>query len=123
MVNQRQKIGRTGESIAARYLRSKGYRILERNYRTRLGEVDIIARDRRTLVFVEVKARNSSRFGNPKNSITPHKQRKISMVALQYLKSTDQMKAKARFDVIAISSAKTSPQIELIKNAFDLAYE
>lgn len=123
MLNRKQQIGKTGESIAARYLRKKGYRILEQNYRTRLGEIDIIARDRNTLVFVEVKARNSNHFGNPKSSITPQKQRKISMVALQYLKGTDQMRAKARFDVIAIRSANTSPKIELIQNAFDLAYE
>lgn len=123
MLNRRQLIGKTGESIAARFLRNKGYRILEQNYRTRLGEIDIIARDRETLVFVEVKARNSHNFGNPKSSITLHKQRKISMVALQYLKATDQTRTKARFDVIAICGAEKSPQIELIKNAFDLAYE
>jgi len=123
MLNRRQQIGKTGESIAVQFLRSKGYRILEQNYRTGLGEIDIIAWDRKTLVFVEVKARNSRRFGNPKSAVTSRKQRKISMVALQYLKSTDQTRAKARFDVVAISSANASTQIELIKNAFNLAYE
>jgi putative endonuclease len=123
MLNRRQQFGKTGESIAVGFLRSQGYRILEQNYRTGIGEIDIIARDRKTLVFVEVKARTSSRFGNPKSAVTPIKQRKISMVALQYLKATAQMQVKARFDVVAISSAETSPQIELIKNAFDLAYE
>jgi putative endonuclease len=123
MLNRRQQIGKTGESIAAQFLRSKGYRILEQNYRTGLGEIDIIARDRKTLVFVEVKARNSRDFGYPKSAVTPRKQRKISMVALQYLKATEQTRAKARFDVVAICSADASPQIELIKNAFDLAYE
>ena len=123
MLNRKQKTGKVGESIAVRFLRKKGYRILEQNYRTRLGEIDIIARDRNTLVFVEVKARNSNRYGHPKSSITPQKQRKISMVALQYLKITDQMRSKARFDVITISSTHTSPKVELIQNAFDLAYE
>jgi len=123
MPNRRQKFGKAGESIAVRFLRSKGYRILEQNYRTGLGEIDIIAKDRKTLVFVEVKARNSGNFGNPKGAVTPQKQRKISMVALQYLKSTDQMRVKARFDVVAIWSPHASPQIELVKNAFNLAYE
>jgi putative endonuclease len=88
-----------------------------------LGEIDIIARDRDTLVFVEVKARTSGRYGNPKSAVTPRKQRKISMVALHYLKSTAQSRVKARFDVVAIHSGGTAPQIELIKNAFELAYE
>ena len=123
MLNREQKTGKKGESIATRYLRKKGYQILEQNYRTRIGEIDIIARDRNTLVFVEVKARNSKRFGHPKSAITPQKQRKISMVALQYLKITNQMRSKARFDVIAISSTPTSQNVELIRNAFDLAYE
>lgn len=123
MLNRRQQFGKTGESIAVRFLRSRGYRILEQNYRTGLGEIDIIAKDRNTLVFVEVKARQSNRFGNPKYSVTVRKQRKISMVALQYLKSTAQTRARARFDVVSICSADASPQIELIKNAFELAYE
>ncbi|MDP4857645.1 MAG: YraN family protein, partial [Desulfobacterales bacterium] len=68
MVDQRQQFGKAGESIAARFLRKMGYRILEQNYRTVLGEIDIIARDRDTLVFVEVKARTSGRYGNPKSA-------------------------------------------------------
>jgi putative endonuclease len=123
MVNRRHQFGKAGELIAARFLRKMGYHILEQNYRTVLGEIDIIARDRDTLVFVEVKARTSGRYGNPKSAVTPRKQRKISMVALHYLKSTSQSRVKARFDVVAIHSAGTAPQIELIKNAFELAYE
>jgi putative endonuclease len=123
MDDRRQQFGKTGETIAARFLRKMGYRILEQNYRTVLGEIDIIARDRDTLVFVEVKARTSGRYGNPKSAVTPRKQRKISMVALHYLKSTAQSRIKARFDVVAIHSTNAAPQIELIKNAFELAYE
>lgn len=122
MVTLRQRFGKTGESIAARFLRKQGYRILEQNYRTGLGEIDIIAKDRDTLVFVEVKARQSERYGKPKSAVTPRKQRKISMVALHYLKTTAQSHAKARFDVVSVLSAGASPEIELIKNAFDLAY-
>lgn len=123
MLNKRQQFGQKSESIAARHLKKKGYKILEQNYRNKLGEIDIIAKDKGTLVFVEVKARKSSRFGNPKWAVTPKKQRKISMVALYYLKATNQSRIKARFDVVAISSLKNNPRIEIIKNAFELAYE
>ncbi len=122
MLNKRQRFGQESESIAARYLKKKGYKILEQNYRNKLGEIDIIARDKGTLVFVEVKARKSSRFGSPKWAVTSKKQRKISMVALYYLKATNQSRIKARFDVVAISSSKTNPRIEIIKNAFELAF-
>jgi len=122
MLNRRQRFGKAGESVAARYLRKHGYRILEQNYRTRMGEIDIVARDGDTIVFVEVKARKNSRFGSPKWAVTSRKQKTISMVALQYLKATDQSQCRARFDVVAIRSESGSPEIELIKNAFELAY-
>ena len=123
MQNKRQKFGAKGESLAAWYLKKNGYKIIEQNYRTQLGEIDIIAKEKKTLVFVEVKARRSTRFGNPKLAVTPKKQRKISMVALYYLKTTNQISAKARFDVVAITSNRDQPQIEIVKNAFELAYE
>lgn len=122
MLNQKQKIGEKGEFIAERHLKKKGYKILERNYRTKLGEIDIIAKEKKTIVFVEVKTRRSWQFGNPKGSVTPAKQRKISMVALQYLKTIDRSNTKARFDVVAITATRDTPQIEIIKNAFELAY-
>jgi len=122
MLNQRQQVGEAGEAWAARLLRKKGYKIIETNYRTQLGEIDIIARDGDTIVFVEVKARQTGRFGNPKEAITSRKQRKISMVALYYLKTTGQSQAKARFDVVSIRSAPPRPEVEIIRNAFDLLY-
>jgi putative endonuclease len=122
MLNQRQQFGTQSESLAARQLKKKGYKILEQNYRTKLGEIDIIAKDKKTIVFVEVKARRSSHFGNPKWAVTLKKQKKISMVALYYLKTTNQSQARARFDVVSISSAQEKPEIEIIKNAFELAY-
>jgi len=122
MLNQRQKFGKDSESVAVRYLKKNGYTILQQNYRTKLGEIDIIAKDKQTLVFVEVKARKSDHFGHPKWAVTPKKQRKISMVALYYLKATKQQNVKARFDVVTISSLQNNPRIELIKNAFELAY-
>lgn len=112
-----------GETLAVWYLEKNGYKILEQNYRNRMGEIDIIAREKKTLVFVEVKSRRSIRYGSPKWAVTPKKQRKISMVALYYLKTTKQIDVKARFDVVAITSNRDEPQIEIVKNAFDLAYE
>jgi putative endonuclease len=122
MLNLRQQYGAQSESLAARLLKRRGYTILETNYRTPLGEIDIIARDRDTIVFVEVKARRSLGFGGPKWAVTPKKQRKISMVALYYLKTTRQSQAKARFDVVAIRSLAEPPQVEIIQNDFDLLY-
>lgn len=122
VLNQRQTFGRESESIVAKHLKKHGYKILEQNYRTQLGEIDIIARDKKTLVFVEVKARRSDLFGSPKWAITPKKQRQMSKVALYYLKVSKQTDAKARFDVVTVRSLENKPQIEIIKNAFELAY-
>ena len=122
MLNRQQLFGKKSESIAVKFLKKQGYKILEQNYRNKLGEIDIIAKDKKTLVFVEVKARRAHHFGNPKWAITPRKIRKISMVALYYLKSTQQSGVKARFDVVAITLSTDNPDIEIIKNAFELAY-
>jgi putative endonuclease len=123
MLNKQQQFGQEGESIAARHLKKNGYKILEVNYRTPLGEIDIIAKDKDTIAFVEVKARRSGRYGNPKWAVTPKKQMKISMTALLYLKATHQIDQKARFDVVAIYTQGARPQIEIVKNAFELAYK
>ena len=123
MTTKYQQFGEKGESIAVNCLKKQGYRIIELNYRTKLGEIDIIAKQGKTLVFIEVKTRKSSRFGRPELAVTPKKQRKISMVALYYLKSTKQSNAKARFDVVAINSTEDGPNIKIIKNAFELAYK
>jgi putative endonuclease len=120
MLNPQQLLGRSGEDLAAGFLKRRGYRILARNYRSPLGEIDIIARERQTLVFVEVKTRRSNYFGDPKAAVTFTKQKKISRVALYYLKTTGQMHTSARFDVVSIT-ADPEPHIELIKNAFELA--
>jgi len=124
MTDDRRRHGLSGEKLAAEHLASNGYRILETNYKNRLGEIDIIARDGRTLVFVEVKSRRSSRFGSARESITPAKRRRISMVALGYLKSNGGTRQKARFDVVALDarSPEGDFRIEIIKNAFDLNY-
>ena len=122
MLNKRQQFGKESESLAVRYLKKNGYKILEQNYRNKIGEIDIIAKEKGTLDFVEVKAGRTHFFGNPKWAVTPKKQRKISMVALYYLKATKQTHVKARFDVVALILAADNPRIEIIKNAFELAY-
>ncbi len=122
MLNRQQRFGKKSERLAAEFLKRTGYRILETNYRSKLGEIDIIAREKGTIVFVEVKARNTSRFGSPKGAVTPAKQRKISMAALDYLKRAGQTGASARFDVVAIDTAAGKIDIEVVKNAFALAY-
>lgn len=122
MTNRKQEIGQKGESVAVRYLKKQGYKIIERNYRSKAGEIDIIAREKRTLVFVEVKTRRSRSFGSPKWAVTPKKQKAISMAALYYLKMTDQTNVDARFDVVSILARGEDTLIELVRNAFDLAY-
>ena len=120
--DDRRQTGAKGESLAVAFLKKQGYRIIEENYRCKLGEIDVIARDGQILTFIEVKARRTDEFGGPKRAVTPKKQRKISMVALDYLKRTEQMDEKARFDVVAVRLRPKGPEIEIIKNAFDLAY-
>ena len=118
-------IGDLGEDLAVSFLEGKRYRILERNYRCKGGEVDIVARDPRdkSLVFVEVKARRDLSYGVPQLAVTPFKQRQISKAALTWLARHRSQDANARFDVIAILFADGgAPTIEHIVNAFELAY-
>lgn len=122
MLNKPQRFGQKAEDMAARYLKKRGYRILDRNYRTRSGEIDIVARDGETLVFVEVKARTSERYGSAKAAVTAHKQRQVSKAALGYLQRTDQCHVKARFDVVTVTRREGRHDIHLIRNAFGLAY-
>ena len=99
-----KRVGRQGEEIAAGFLTTRGYRILERNFRCKGGEVDIIARDPgdRSLVFIEVKARRGLAYGVPQLAVTPFKQRQISKATLTWLSKNRLHDTNARFDVIAI---------------------
>ena len=123
MTTKNQQFGKKSESLAVDCLKKNGYKIIQQNYRTKVGEIDIIAKQGKSLVFIEVKARKSSRFGAPELAVTPKKQRKISMTALYYLKSTKQSNIKARFDVVAIKSTSNGPDVKITKNAFELAYK
>lgn len=115
----RIKLGKRGEAAAAGYLRRRGFAILETNYRCRLGEIDIIARDRDTLVFVEVRSRTASSFGTPQETVTYPKQRKLRQVAQVYL-MTHPTAAPARFDVVAATFAANGrlDRLEHIPDAF-----
>jgi len=120
-----KSVGSLGEVIAANYLTARGYRILERNFRCKGGEVDIIARDPadKSLLFIEVKARRSLAYGVPQLAVTPFKQRQISKAALTWLSKNRLHDANARFDVIAILlHTDAAHSIEHIINAFELAY-
>ena len=117
--------GALGEEVAAHFIIQLGYRIVERNFRCKGGEVDIIARDPvdKSLVFIEVKARRGLSYGVPQLAVTPFKQRQISKAALTWLSKKHLHDTNARFDVIAIILATNGlHKIEHIVNAFDLAY-
>jgi len=121
-MGQHLRTGKLGEQMAAAYLQEAGYQILERNYRCPFGEIDIIAREDDTLVFVEVKSRRSENFGLPQLAVGPDKQRRISKISLYYLQSHRLDAENVRFDVVAILLRPENSSIELIKDAFELAY-
>lgn len=115
--------GEIGESIATTFLKGQGFAIVERNFRCVCGEIDIVAREGRTIVFVEVKCRKNKNYGPPQLAVTPFKQRQISKAALVWLAKKKLYDAEARFDVVAIVLNKNDlPEIEHIRNAFELAY-
>ena len=119
---EKKELGKKGEEIAIRFLKKKGYRILERNYVCKMGEMDIVAREKDTLAFVEVKTRTTTAFGPPQLAVNLTKQMQLSKVALYFLKEKKLEDVKARFDVVAILLGPTGEEIELIKDAFDLKY-
>jgi putative endonuclease len=112
--------GKAGEDLAAGYLVENRYRIIERNFKCALGEIDIIARDGPAIVFIEVKSRKSARYGRPEEAVDRRKQAKLSRIALAYLKSRSGLDTRARFDVVSVYLRPGGPEIRLFKNAFDL---
>ena len=114
-------LGPRGEQAAARYLRRQGYKIVARGERSPLGEIDLVAVDGRTVVFVEVKTRESQDSGHPADAVTPDKQRRLTRLALAYLKRHRLLENPARFDVVAITwpAGARQPTIEHFRAAFD----
>lgn len=115
---QRIPLGRRGEEIAARHLRRCGYRILERNFRTAGAEIDLVATDHETLVFVEVKTRSSAAFGVPAEAVDARKAERIRRAAGIYLRRNHASQRPARFDIVAIIGAGRAQRLELLKDAF-----
>jgi len=118
----KKELGKKGEEVANRFLKNRGYRVIARNYVCKMGEMDIIAKEKDTLVFIEVKTRTSTTFGPPQLAVNPKKQSQMSKVALNFLKEKRLEDVKARFDVVAILLGPRGEEIELIKDAFDLKY-
>ena len=114
--------GKRGEEIAVAHLRKAGYRIIAQNYRCLYGEVDVVAQDGDTFVFVEVKSRKTGTFGAPQEAVGPEKQKKLSRVSLHYLQQKCLETCKARFDVVAVQISPDETRIDLIRNAFDLVF-
>ena len=120
--NPRKLFGQAGESAAEEYLRRKGYRILERNLRSSLGELDLVAEDGQVLVFVEVKARRTNAFGGAIHAVHHRKQEKLIQLAAQYLARHHIKNRLCRFDVVLLQGLNAAaPQIEHIQNAFEIS--
>lgn len=113
-------MGRDGEAVARAALRQRGYAILEERYRTPFGEIDVIARDGDTLVFIEVKARRDDHYGGGAAAVTARKQRTIVRVAQAYLSRTRLHHLPCRFDVVVVEwPADAAPRAQVIRSAFD----
>jgi putative endonuclease len=112
-VTYQKRIGDEGEDFARQYLRARGYQILERNYHSRYGEVDLVAENDRCIVFVEVKTRTSDRFGLPEESVTPEKLEKINDTGLLWLQDHPEAPDDWRVDVIAIIMDKNQNVVDI----------
>lgn len=121
MNNAKQVLGKQGERIAERYLKRKGYKLVERNFRCSAGEVDLIVLDRRVIVFVEVKTRSGDRFGTPLEAVQSRKQQKMIQTAQFFLSEKGLQQREARFDVVGITWPGREPVVEHVENAFELS--
>jgi putative endonuclease len=119
MSRARVILGKTGEDLACAELERRGYAIIARRERRRGGEIDIIAMDGPTWVFVEVKARDTREFGNAAEAVTPFKRRRIAQLARDYMARKHLTNVPCRFDVVSIHFDAGRPQIEVFQNAFD----
>lgn len=120
MPDERQLLGADGERAAEKFLRRQRYTIVERNYRCASGEVDLIALDSSTIVFVEVKTRTQPGFGSPLEAVDARKQRQIQRAAQHYLTKNRLHDRNARFDVVGVWWEGGEPRCELVKNAFEM---
>ena len=122
ILDPRRLFGQEGEAEAERYLRRKGYRIVARNLRSSLGELDFVAEDGQVLVFVEVKARRTGRFGGVIHAVHWQKQQKLIRLAAQFLAQRHWMDRSCRFDVVLLEATESARlQVEHIQNAFEVS--
>jgi len=123
MTIDRLKFGKRGEKAAESYLKKQGYRILKKNYRTRVGEIDIIAEHNNVLVFIEVKSRTDATLEHPFMAVTPRKQKKIAQTASCFLVQNKVGDREIRFDVVSVlpdNENSDSLQVEVLQDAFRL---
>lgn len=118
MTWQRRQLGSDGERAAERFLRGRGYTIVERNYRCAIGEIDLIALHRGTVVFIEVKTLRRATFGAPQDAVGLPKQRQIARVADHYIGAQRLDDREVRFDVVGVCMDGPTPVCELIEDAF-----
>ena len=119
-IDGRQSLGKTGEDLACDELRRRGYAILERRYRTRFGEIDIIAREGGDVVFIEVKARAGDEFGGSAAAVTGWKQRRIGQMAADFLARRQLLDCPCRFDVVTVDFIDGRPRVEVYTHAFTM---
>jgi len=123
MTEKTKKLGERGEALAAAFLEKKGYKILFRNYKCSYGEIDIIAKHKKIISFIEVKTRSTTKYGPPQDAVIPSKQAKISRVALEFIQRYKMENRSARFDVVAVQFLPDGCEVNLIENAFELSGE
>ena len=121
MGDERKSLGKAGEDLAERYLKRQGYAIVERNYRCPLGEIDLIALNKRVVVFVEVKTRRVDTSGAPLESVNAVKQRRLKRTALHYLNKHRLHDRDVQFDVVGISMRSDPPAVQHVRHAFDFS--
>jgi putative endonuclease len=121
-LTQRQRLGRRGEALARRHLQSRGYVVLEANYRTRNGEIDLVAEKDGGIVFVEVRTRASGRFGPPEESVTPEKREHLVAAAQQYLQDRDAADRDWRIDLVAVEVGPGGrvARLDILENVVEL---
>jgi len=122
MTKERLALGKLGEDLAFKKIKKMGYKCIVRNYKCPLGEIDIVAKQDDYLVFVEIKTRRGRNTGYAKEAVNKRKMRQLSKAALTYMKENNCCDTKSRFDVVAVSINQEKSDIEVIQNAFELAF-